>query len=119
MNPFDMALDHRDWDDIRLQLDAEGYALLPGLLGEGLARELAQRALASTPWRGALGASDLLYFDTGLPTLLEQLRDALYRRLVVPMTGAKPWGVPGAIRPRWGIFWSAIAMQARQGRSLI
>lgn len=83
MNAFDMALDHRDWDDIRLQLDAEGYALLPGLLGEGLARELAQRALGSTLWRGALGASDLLYFDTGLPALLEQLRDALYRRLAV------------------------------------
>lgn len=42
MTAHDTTLDRLDWTDIGLQLDAEGYALLPGLLGTDVARNLAQ-----------------------------------------------------------------------------
>ena len=37
----DATLDRLDWTDIGLQLDAEGYAVLPGLLGAGVAHGVA------------------------------------------------------------------------------
>ena len=40
----DATLDRLDWTDIGLQLDAEGYAVLPGLLGAGVAHGVAQQA---------------------------------------------------------------------------
>jgi hypothetical protein len=38
------AIDRLNWADIAAQLDTEGYALLPGLLGADLAQGLAYQA---------------------------------------------------------------------------
>lgn len=46
MSTPDAMLDRVDWAGIGLQLDAEGHALLPGLPGADVARNLA-------PWRAA------------------------------------------------------------------
>lgn len=88
MNAPETSLDRLDWTDIGSQLDVEGYAVLPGLLGAELARSLARQADAPPARRvslasAGLGRGDLYYFDAGMPPPLEQWRAALYRRLVV------------------------------------
>lgn len=52
-----------DWTDIAMQLDLEGYALLPGLLGAEQARTLARLAVASASSAGGCGK----LFDTADP----------------------------------------------------
>lgn len=86
MSSIDTALDGLDWADIEAQLDAEGHAILPGLLDGAMAQDLARQATASAGRRvtlesSGLGRGELFYFDAGLPEPLEQWRDALYRRL--------------------------------------
>nr|WP_315591699.1 2OG-Fe(II) oxygenase [uncultured Cupriavidus sp.] len=88
MTASDTTLDRLNWVDIGLQLDAEGYAVLPGLLGANAARDLAQQISASDVDRVALASSglgrgELLVFSKGLPAPLDQWRTALYRRLVI------------------------------------
>lgn len=88
MTAFDTTLDRLDWVDICLQLDADGFAVLPGLLGTDVARGLAQKTSATGTSRVTLesddlGRGELLYFGAGLPAPLEQWRTALYRRLVI------------------------------------
>jgi hypothetical protein len=78
-----------DWAGIAAQLDTEGYAVLPGLLGGEAARDLAHQTdtvsgaervpLASSD----LGRGELIYFGAGLPALLDGLRTAFYRHLAV------------------------------------
>lgn len=87
MTALETSLDRLDWPDIGSQLDAEGYAVLPGLLGAEPARSLARQADAPDARRvslasAGLGRGDLYYFDAGIPPPLEQWRSALYRRLV-------------------------------------
>ncbi|MFJ3155054.1 2OG-Fe(II) oxygenase [Pseudomonas protegens] len=88
MPELNKILDRLDWMDVSLQLDAEGFAVLPGVLGAEMARGLAQQVTASGIRRVTLesidlGRGELLYFDTGLPTPLHTWRTVLYRRLVV------------------------------------
>ncbi|WP_454727408.1 MULTISPECIES: 2OG-Fe(II) oxygenase [Cupriavidus] len=88
MTAFDTILDGLDWADIRWQLDAEGYAVMPGLLGAEVARRLARQTAAPAARRvalesGGLGRGELFYFGAGMPTPLELWRAALYRRLAV------------------------------------
>ncbi len=71
-----------------MQLDAEGHAVLPGLLGADVARRLAGQTTALAASRTTLesmdlGRGELFYFGAGMPAPLEQWRVALYRRLVV------------------------------------
>lgn len=87
MTALDATLDRLNWVDICLQLDTEGYAVLPGLLGADVARGLAQQSTASSTRRvtlesGDLGRGELFYFGAGMPAPLEQWRTAFYRRLV-------------------------------------
>lgn len=87
MNAIDTTLDRLDWADIGTQLDIEGWAVLPGLLGPDAARELARQATAvGAGWERLestdLGRGELLYFGANLPPSLATLRSALYRRLV-------------------------------------
>lgn len=87
MTSLDAPLDRLNWTDIGLQLDAEGYVVLPGLLGVDVARDLAQQATAAGARRVALesddlGRGELFYFGAGMPAPLELWRTALYRRLV-------------------------------------
>ncbi|MGE8046837.1 2OG-Fe(II) oxygenase [Pseudomonas monteilii] len=103
MADFDTRLDRLDWAGIGVQLDAEGYAVLPGLLGAGEVRSLAQQATSSGVSReflepGALGRGELLYFGAGVPAMLEQWRTALYRRLVVI---ANRWNEPLGVDYRY------------------
>lgn len=88
MASLEAMLDCINWMDISLQLDAEGYAVLPGLLGADVARGLAQQISAAGANRVTLESSDLgrgelFYFALGMPAPLERLRTALYLRLVV------------------------------------
>lgn len=88
MTSIDSLLDELDWVEIYLQLDADGYALLPGLLDPQVARSVAQHATVpgatSMPLELCdLGRGQLLSFSSSLPEPLELLRAAIYRRLVV------------------------------------
>ncbi len=88
MISFDTVLDDLDWAGIESELDAEGYAVLPGLMGVEMAKDLARGIAPSAGRRvtlesGGLGRGELFYFDAGLPEPLEQWRAALYRRLAV------------------------------------
>lgn len=78
-----------DWKDIERSLDAEGHAVLPGLLTvpqcEALAalypREEGYRSRVIMARHG-FGRGEYKYFAYPLPPLLDQLRHALYSRLV-------------------------------------
>ena len=82
------AIDSLDWASIGTQLEAEGYALLPGLLGADAARSLARQiatpgAIAVSLASGDLGSGDLLYLGASLPAPLQTWRAAFYRHLAV------------------------------------
>ena len=82
-----VAIDQLDWADIGAQLDAEGHAVLSGLLAPGRARELARRLVESASARhvslasARLGRGEFLLFGARLPEPLATWRTALYRRL--------------------------------------
>ncbi|WP_213990693.1 2OG-Fe(II) oxygenase [Sodalis sp. dw_96] len=82
-------IDRLDWDGIFAQLDIEGYAMLPGLLHAGTARELAHLTETMSaehcvsPASADLGRGELFYFNANLPTPLETWRTVFYRRLAV------------------------------------
>lgn len=80
------AIDRLDWMGIGTQLDAEGYAMLPGLLGADEARSLARRitvpdAMPVSLASGDMGSGDLLYLGASLPAPLDVWRTAFYRHL--------------------------------------
>lgn len=88
MVSLDTTLDRLNWADIALQLDAEGHAVLPGLLGADVARKLAQQTTAPGARRmilesGDWGRGEWFYCSAGMPAPLELWRTAFYRRLVV------------------------------------
>jgi hypothetical protein len=80
-------INHLDWASIAAQMDIEGYALLPGLLGADVARALARQTdtpitaqrvpLTSTD----LGSGELLYLGSDLPAPWETWRTAFYHHL--------------------------------------
>ncbi|AIV46734.1 oxygenase, catalysing oxidative methylation of damaged DNA family protein [Burkholderia pseudomallei TSV 25] len=80
-------LDHLDWTAIASQLDAEGYALLPGFLSESAARDVARQAEGKGVARRAslasmgLGRGELLYPGDVLSIPVELWRAAFYPRL--------------------------------------
>lgn len=75
------------WADIAAQLDQEGYAILPGLLGETQARTLAQLPGMPNAERGVSlassdqGRGDLFHLALPLPEPLETWRAEFYRHL--------------------------------------
>jgi hypothetical protein len=77
-----------DWPRVARELDAAGYARLPGLLGAAECRELA--ALYGEPRRfrkrvvmeqHRFGAGEYQYFANPLPALVRRLRTGLYAKL--------------------------------------
>lgn len=80
-------IDRLDWPGIAAQLDAEGYAVLPGLLTREQARALGQRAGRAEGVRqeslaaSGLGQGDLFYFAERLPLSLAAWQEALYHHL--------------------------------------
>lgn len=89
MTSIHTTVDHLDWGRIAAQLDAEGHALLPDLLGKESARQLAQCMRTANdrrderPHAAMLGGADLRYFGESLPTPLDAWRTALYGHLAV------------------------------------
>ena len=82
------GLGARDWPAIERALDADGHAMLPGLIDpaacEGLARLYADdRAFRSrvVMARHGFGRGEYRYFAYPLPPLVETLRQALYPHL--------------------------------------
>lgn len=116
MNAFETRLDRLDWVDIGRQMDAEGYAVLSGLLGHDEARDLARQVSTIGLHRVALEPSDLgrgelFYFDTGLPVLLAQWRAALYRRLTII---ANRWNETQDINHRYPAAFEAFLQRNRE-----
>lgn len=89
MTSSNTTIDRLDWACIATQLDAEGYAILPSLLGADAARNLArQTETMSAAYRVSLASADLgrgelLYFGTSLPSPLDAWRTTFYRYLTV------------------------------------
>jgi hypothetical protein len=94
-----------DWDGVAERLDADGFAVLPGLLdaqecaglaalydGDGRFRSKVVMA------RHGFGRGEYKYFDYPLPDLLSRLRTALYARLA-PI--ANRWNETMALDPRY------------------
>jgi hypothetical protein len=86
--PRASRLDRIDWRAVARELDAAGYARLPGILGAAECRALA--ALWSQPRRfrkrivmeqHRFGAGEYQYFANPLPPLVRELRTQLYARL--------------------------------------
>jgi hypothetical protein len=82
-------IDEIDWDAVRASLDEDGVAILPGLLPDSTARELA--AIYDEPerfrsrvtmQRHRFGRGEYQYFRYPLPPLVQGLRERLYARLV-------------------------------------
>lgn len=76
-----------DWDCIAPQLDAEGYAIVPGLFAPEMAGDLARQCLAATAHRpqslesNDLGHGELSYIDDHPSALWASLRTTFYRHL--------------------------------------
>ncbi|MDZ3830355.1 MAG: 2OG-Fe(II) oxygenase [Sphingopyxis sp.] len=77
-----------DWGDVAASLDAQGWAVLPGLLGAGECRRLTALYDAEAGFRShvhmarhGFGRGEYRYFSYPLPPLVAALRTALYARL--------------------------------------
>lgn len=89
----DAYIERLNWADIADQLDIEGHALLPGLLGTDAMRDLTrQTEIMGATHRVALVSSDtgrgeLFYFAADLPAPLQAWRADFYRHLAVVANG--------------------------------
>ncbi len=88
-NAIVARIDALDWDAIAVSHDREGWAVLPGLLGDAdcdaVAALYAQRDLFRSEVRMArhgFGRGEYRYFAYPLPPPVGDLRGALYARLV-------------------------------------
>jgi len=78
----------RDWDAVERALDAQGHAVLPGVLTPAQCETLAALYSRADGFRSRIvmarhgfGRGEYKYFAYPLPPLLERLRHALYPRL--------------------------------------
>lgn len=86
MTSLASLIERLPWADIGAQLDAEGHAVLPGLLGPEPARGLARQADTHTSRRlplaaAGLGRGEMLDFGESLPQPWAAWRTAFYPRL--------------------------------------
>jgi uncharacterized protein len=78
---------HLDWVGIGMQLDQEGYAIVPSFLSENQVRELAALGDSARTDRTVslasegLGRGDRIYLSQRLPSLVADLRTRFYQRL--------------------------------------
>jgi len=77
-----------DWDEIRDSLDRQGWVVLPGMLADSECDAIAGLYGPSEAFRShvvmarhGFGQGEYRYFAYPLPSLVEQLRTALYPRL--------------------------------------
>ena len=80
-----------DWPAVQASLDAEGWAVVPGLLDDGECAALAARYDAPDGFRShvhmarhGFGRGEYRYFAYPLPPPVAELRAALYARLAGP-----------------------------------
>lgn len=78
-----------DWDAVGTALDAQGWAVLPGLIGEADCDGVAALYDGDAPFRSRVvmarhgfGRGEYRYFAYPLPPIVEALRTQLYPRLV-------------------------------------
>lgn len=117
MTAIRTAVDRLHWEGIGAQLDAEGHAVLPGLLGADAARELAQRMRPAKDVKGKPpravdpGGADLLYFGATLPEPLDALRTSLYGPLAVI---ANRWNGALGVAARYPAAWAEFQRRNQQ-----
>jgi hypothetical protein len=87
MKEIDSRVDAYPWPDISAHLDANGWALIPNLLGapecEAIASLYSEDRFRShiVMARHGFGRGEYKYFSYPLPETIEALRSTLYRRL--------------------------------------
>lgn len=86
---MDERLNYYDWAAIAADLDAQGYALLPGLLNADEAKQSAALYDEESGFRSHIqmarhgfGRGEYRYFSYPLPPVVLSLRSSLYPRLV-------------------------------------
>jgi len=100
------TIDRLDWRDITVQLDDEGFALLPGLLNPDEVRHLAcgVEAFSCVPLADSgLGRGELFPLDDALPAPWAAWRPAFYRHLSVI---ANRWNERLDLAHRYPADWS-------------
>ncbi|MBA3942012.1 MAG: proline hydroxylase [Sphingopyxis sp.] len=87
-NAIETEVAGRDWDTVAAILDAEGWAVLPGLLDGAACDEVAALYAGEAGFRSHIhmarhgfGRGEYRYFAYPLPPLVADLRAALYPRL--------------------------------------
>ena len=85
---IEQRLDAADWPRIVAELDAQGWAILPGLLSHAEADAISDLYSREDPFRSRVvmarhgfGRGEYRYFSYPLPPLVVSLRTAAYRRL--------------------------------------
>ena len=88
MTPHEQV-DSFDWAAVSADLDAQGWSVLPGLIGEQDGADLARMYGGGKGFRShvvmarhGFGRGEYRYFAYPLPDLVQDLRSALYARLV-------------------------------------
>ena len=99
-------VDAIDWTQVRTDLDAQGCAVLKGLLTPEECRAISALYPDDAHFRSRIvmgrhgfGRGEYKYFSYPLPDLIASLRPALYARLqpTSPIAGTRRWGSTSAI----------------------
>lgn len=84
----DTRLAHIDWDAVSVDLDAQGWAVLPALIDDALCDEIAGLYDSDMGFRSRVvmarhgfGRGEYRYFSYPLPPVIQDLRIGLYPRL--------------------------------------
>jgi hypothetical protein len=122
-NRFPDRVNNADWPAVAEELDAYGCALLPQLLTPAEAAEVAALYSDSKLFRATInmrrhqfGEGEYRYFATPFPEPVEQLRQALYFRLL-PI--AREWNARLGRQAEWPDSldeWLEMCLQAGQTR---
>ena len=111
------AIARLDWADIGLQLNQEGYAILPRLLSESQVRDLAALGDSTSIDRRVslasedLGRGDQFFFSDALPPLIADLRTCFYKQLA-PV--ANRWNGTLGVSHRYPDTLDAFLVQNRE-----
>lgn len=89
LNAVETRVESCSWEDIERELDASGWALLPGLLNESDCSDVRDLYTNDSNFRNRVvmarhgyGRGEYRYFAYPLPSLVAHMRSALYLRLM-------------------------------------
>jgi uncharacterized protein len=115
-------IDHLDWKQIANALSEEGSAMLPGILSPQECRSIAASYPDDPLYRSRVvmerlgfGRGEYKYFKYPLPELIENLRSALYSRLV-PI--ANSWNQSMGLDARYPEQHSDFILRCHEGGQL-